>query len=115
MFYNNKATLISEALINWVENQQQARGDWLIQLNRDLHKFNEIVIECAAKLAPYQSPKLESVEVRNEHVHRFVMLAPKAIQSRDKWLESVQAEQKLITKQDIIDAEVTEVDKGKLN
>lgn len=111
MFYNDKATIITEALIKIVQTQQQARGDLLIQLHRDLHKFNEITIECAAKLAPYQIPKLNSIEVRNEHVHKFVMLAPKTIQSKDKWLDAVKSEQKLIT-----DASFEEIsDKGKLN
>ena len=114
MFYNNKASVITEALIQIVQSQQQARGDLLIQLHRDLHRFNDIVIDCASKLAPYQSPKKESVEVRNEYVHKFVIAAPKTIVSKDKWLDTVKAEQKLITN-NVIDADYQEIDKGKLN
>lgn len=116
MFYHNKASIITEALIKIVQNQQQARGDLLIQLHRDLHKFNDIVIDCASKLAPYQSPKKESIEVHNEYVHKFVIAAPKVYKDKDKWLESVKSEKKLIEAQpSIIDAEYKEIDKGKLN
>ena len=46
------------------------------------------MIECAKYLAPYQSPRLESIEHKGEIEHKYVIQAPKAIRDTSDWLES---------------------------
>jgi hypothetical protein len=88
MFYHTKAETIANGLMNVIKSGVVARADLLVALHKDMHKFNSIVIECASKLAPYQSPKLETVEVRNTNTVRFVVEAPRPINDTKKWLES---------------------------
>ena len=55
------------------------------ELYQLMRRADDIVIDCAAKLAPYQTPKLESVEVKNQVEHRFVMQSPRKITTVDEW------------------------------
>src|SRR5262249_29894408 len=62
------------------------RGDYkeaVTLLNR-AQKCEEVAIDCASKLAPYRSPKLESVSVNQAVEHKYVMLAPPSM-SWDEW------------------------------
>lgn len=42
-------------------------------------------IDCAHKLAPYEHPKLESMEIKQTIEHRMVMRAPTKMASVDEW------------------------------
>lgn len=108
MFYNDKAYIIANGLIKVIQEGEKARGDLLVSLSKDLHRFNDIVIDCATKLAPYQAPKLGALEVRNNTTVRFVVAAPPLEANTNKWLDKVVKEQKLLIKPDAIDAEVVE-------
>lgn len=90
MFYHNKADQIAKFIISVIESGKIARGDLLAQIHKDMHRFNDIAIECASKLAPYQSPKLESVEVKQKITHRFVVAAPKPIANTQNWLAEIE-------------------------
>jgi len=89
--YNNEAKTILKYLIELVqaENKSSPQLKALYQL---MDKADEIVIDCAHKLAPYQSPKLESIEVRNKIEHKFVLRAPAKIVSMDEWAKQTGAE-----------------------
>lgn len=89
IFYNAKAQEIANFIISVIESGKMARGDLLAQIHKDMHRFNDIVIECASKLAPYQSPKLETVEVKQKITHRFVVAAPKPIANTQSWLNEI--------------------------
>lgn len=89
MFYHTKAKDIASFIINVIESGKMARGDLLAQIHKDMHRFNDIAIECASKLAPYQTPKLESIEVKKRITHRFVVAAPKPINNTETWLDEV--------------------------
>jgi len=88
VFYHEKAEKIALFLIKVVEQNNISRGDLLVALHKDMNQFNNIAIECASKLAPYQSPKLESIEVKKDITHRFVVVAPKVINDSTTWLKT---------------------------
>lgn len=86
-FYNNKA----EALLLQLREQmkQASRGDLAAAMTKHILHCRDMAIECAAKLAPYQNPKLQSVEVNKKVTHRFVIQAPKIIKDSSEWLRTV--------------------------
>ena len=90
MFYHKKADDIAKFLISVIESGKMARGDLLAQIHKDMHRFNDIVIECASKLAPYQDAKLQNIEIKQKVTHRFVVVAPRPIANTDSWLEEVE-------------------------
>ena len=112
MFYSGKAATITNALVKFIQNNQQARGDLLVQLHKEMHRFNAIAIDCASKLAPYQSPKLETIEVHNKVTRRYVVVAPKSITDVKDWLAIVNRDQKLLaeTKPSLIKPDFIDVD-----
>ena len=58
----------------------------------ELSKLEDRVLDCASKLAPYQSPKLESMEIKSQVEHRMVMRAPQRIASVTEWAKATGAE-----------------------
>lgn len=90
IFYHEKADEIAKVLIEMIEKGKTARGDLVVQIHKDMHRFNDIAIECASKLAPYQTPKLESVEVKQKITHKFVVKAPMVAQTTQEWLKQIQ-------------------------
>ena len=82
--YNNEAKEILAYLIKEVKEQNK-NSPALKSLYQLMDKADSIVIDCAHKLAPYQTPKLESIEVRNKVEHKFVLRAPKAVHSLEEW------------------------------
>lgn len=82
--YNNESKQILSHLIETIK-QQNKNSPALRELYLLMRKADDIVIDCAHKLAPYQTPKLESIEVRNKVEHKFVLRAPKAVSSIEEW------------------------------
>lgn len=89
--YNNEAKTILNTLIELCK-KTSSNSPALRELYLLMRKADDIVIDCAHKLAPYQSPKLESIEVRNKIEHRFVLRAPKPIASVEEWTKTTGAE-----------------------
>ena len=87
IFYNRKAKLLYAAIIEKLR-QDGARADVLAGMAKQLQRCNDIAIDCAAKLAPYQSPKLQSMEVNKKITQRFVIEAPQQMMSSHAWLEN---------------------------
>jgi hypothetical protein len=52
---------------------------------KELTECQNRAIDCAHKLAPYEHPKLESMEVKQTIEHRMVMRAPQKILDVDQW------------------------------
>lgn len=93
VFYETKAETIIESLIARIRDDDRARGDLLMKMALELRKCKELVIDCATKLAPYQTPKLESLEVKSKVEHRFVVRAPQSIKSVEEWKKLTGAEE----------------------
>lgn len=100
VFYDNRAIRlyaeIREHLKEDVKKGAPIRGDLMAQMLKHMQKANEVCIECAAKLAPYQSPRLQSMEVNKKVTHRFVIQAPQQIEDSNAWLEQINKPLKLI-------------------
>jgi len=89
--YNTEAKKILTYLIEQVKEQNK-NSPALKALYQLMDKADSIVIDCAHKLAPYQTPKLESIEVRNKIEHKFVLRAPKAVHNLEEWSKLTGAE-----------------------
>ena len=61
-------------------------------LTQQLLKIDEFIVDIAHKLAPYQSPKLETIEVKNQIEHKFVLRAPTPIANVQDWMQKTGAE-----------------------
>ncbi len=82
--YNNEAKKILEYIIDQVKLQNK-NSPALRELYLQMRKLDDIVLARAHKLAPHQPHKLESIEVKNQVEHRFVLRAPSPVQSVDQW------------------------------
>jgi len=90
-FYRKEAKEILEHIIELTLSQNK-NSVALKQLYQQIDSANQTVIDCAHKLAPYQTPKLESIEVRNKIEHKFVLRAPQQVKSVDEWMKTTGAE-----------------------
>lgn len=98
IFYDTKAKQLYSEIKKVLKSSDAAqRGDILAQMTKYIQRANDICIECAAKLAPYQSPRLQSMEVKKQTTVRFVIQAPKPAQDSNSWLESASESTKLIS------------------
>lgn len=91
MFYSDKAKFILEAIIKDMDCDEKADAKTRIKAFALLKEADQIAIDCAVKLAPFQSPKLESVEVNNKIEHRYVMRAPAQFKSTEDWMKATGA------------------------
>lgn len=91
--YNTKAKDILQNLINITKSSDKADYARIKPLLQMMRSYDDIVIDCAHKLAPYQTPKLESVELRQKVEHRFVMQVPTPIKSAEDWMKITGAKQ----------------------
>lgn len=94
VFYDKRAVRlysdIRKKLKQDADNGEPSRGDIMAQMIKYMNAANDVCIECAAKLAPYQSPKLQSMEVNKKVTHRFVIQAPKQVESSQEWLSQAE-------------------------
>ena len=85
VYHDTKSREILVELHNHYNTSDKAQYDKVKQIIIELRRVDELVIDCAQKLAPYQSPKLESIEVKSKHEHRYVMRTPNQIKTVDEW------------------------------
>lgn len=82
--YDKEAKEILTYLISEMKAQNK-NSPALKSLYQMMSKADEVAIECAAKLAPYQTAKLESIEVKSKIQHSFVIRAPQRIANLEDW------------------------------
>lgn len=109
LFYRDQAEEICEKIIEALK-KNNSRGDLVAMMYKHLSDASKMTIDCAAKLAPYQSPRLESVEVKKTVTNRYVIQAPTAFNDQDLWLQNSKKELKLLeqAKREAQDIEVIE-------
>lgn len=100
IFYDEKGKKLFLDIREWIHTNDDKRGDLLAKMAKLMSECKAIAIECASKLAPYQSPKLESIEVNKKVTHRYVIQAPQQLQNADQWLSSINSP-KLIENREI--------------
>lgn len=90
IFYNNKARKILDEIIKAMK-AGNASAPELLMAYKLLKETDVLAIDCATKLAPYQTPKLESIETKQKIEHRYVLRAPPQMKSTDEWAKAVGA------------------------
>lgn len=114
IFFNDKAVKMTIEIVEALKKSEISRGDKLADMHKAMIRVRELTLECASKLAPYQSPKLESVEVKKTVEHRFVLRAPTPVKNTQSWLNQVDQEAKLLpSPQKIIDRSREELNNSK--
>lgn len=88
-FYRNEANKLGMKIAEILKNEPKARGDLLFNLYKIMMDNRKLLIDVATKLAPYEHPKLESIEVKSQVEHRYVIRAPNQIKTTGDWLKSV--------------------------
>lgn len=91
LHHHNKAQDVIASIIVLLEDDPKPRGDFLTHMHKEYERARDIAVDCAAKLAAYESPKLQSMEVKQENVHRFVMHVPMQTPTKDEWMKQVGA------------------------
>jgi hypothetical protein len=87
IYYNDKAIPL-HCRITELLTQTGANPSLIVQLYKKLHELNILVIDCASKLAPYQSAKLQTIEVKSKVEHKFVIAAPMPQKDSQTWLKA---------------------------
>lgn len=105
MFYDQHGEGLFLKVREFIQTGDKARGDLLAAMAKKMTECKQIAIECASKLAPYQSPKLESIEVNKKVTHRYVIEAPKQFKDSGTWLNSINKPLLKAPKEIIIDHE----------
>lgn len=99
MFYRDTAEEILNKIIDGLENLNKLdkpRADLLALMYRERAKCSDKLIECASKLAPYESPRLESIEQKIVEKKVFVIRSPNVIENKEEWLKNALLENKLL-------------------
>lgn len=97
--YNKDAKAILETLLTSCQQLKDSVGatPQLLTNIKGLYtlmeKADQIAIDCAHKLAPYINPKLESIEVKSQVEHRYVIKGPSKINTVDEWMRITGAQQ----------------------
>lgn len=95
--YNREA----KEILSFMIEQARLKNDHpkLNSLMKMMVKFDDTVIDCATKLAPYQAPKLANIEIKSKVEHKFVIRAPSPISSVEEWQRITGAEQMKLNNQ----------------
>lgn len=97
LFYDTQAKdIIADIILRLKEEQMRGTASELALMYKKFSECTQIAIDCASKLAPYEHPKLESIEVRKELTHRFVIRAPTVMPDEKEWLAKAQVEQRIL-------------------
>lgn len=102
-YYHFEAEGIIAQIILILKEDKKPRGDMLALMYKKFEQCAEKARECAAKLAPYQSPRLESIETKTEVEHRFVVRIPNKYENSQEWLTAAQEELKQIPQTEIVE------------
>lgn len=102
-YYHTQAEGVIAKIILILKEDKKPRGDILALMYKKFEQCAEKARECAAKLAPYQSPRLESIETKTEVEHRFVVRIPNKYENSQEWLDNATKELKQIPQTEIVE------------
>jgi hypothetical protein len=84
-FFNSEAEQLTQDLIAALK-KQNVRAETLLGLYREMLQHRKDCADIAQKLAKFVHPAMESVSIKQESEHRFVIVSPPVIESTDEWL-----------------------------
>ena len=94
VFYRDKSLQLAQLIIEKIKNDPKHRGDQLVAVYKQMTRAREMTIKVATELAPYRKPKLQSVEVKTQVEHKYILRAPEPIAETGDWLKLVGAADK---------------------
>src|SRR5688572_200577 len=100
VFWHNEGQKIIKLLIDKLNNEGEGRR--AAEIAKIWRGVDDRWIDIAAKLAPYQSAKLSSVQINKKIEKRFVISAPQVIPEKKDWLEKVERDQAALPKPNVI-------------
>ena len=86
--YDDKVRKVLEVLIHDMKQDERIPAKDRIEAIRYLRECDKIVIDCAHKLAPFQTPKLNAMDLNTKTETRYVVVAPTQSKSKDDWMKS---------------------------
>lgn len=89
--FETRAKQCLSVMIDSIKSSQKSNYAELKILYQEFRKCQELAADYAHKLAPYQSPKLESIEVKSQVEHRYVMRVPHQMKSTEEWTKATGA------------------------
>ena len=89
LFHDKKAKFIITQIIKALKEDKKQRGDLMALMYKKFAEATAISVDCANKLAPYQSAKLSSIEVKSQVEHRYVLRAPSQAKSNEDWFTQI--------------------------
>lgn len=95
LFYRDQAAVLCDKIMELLKSQN-ANGTTMAMMYKYATESKKMAIDCAAKLAPYESARLQAVEVTEKKIIKFVIESPSRIDNPDAWLENTKKEMKLI-------------------
>jgi hypothetical protein len=90
-FFNEQAEQLTQELIAALR-KQNTRAETLLGLYREMLQHRKDCADIAQKLAKFVHPVMESVSVRQETTHKFVVVAPSVIEDTQTWLDKCNAD-----------------------
>ncbi len=84
--YDDQAKKILNAVLAELRKGEKSDGKSIVHAMKLIQDADKIAIECAVKLAPFQSATLKSVEVKSKSEVRYVMRTPEKIKDGQDWL-----------------------------
>lgn len=106
LYFRDQAAVLLDTIIEECKNQK--RMDLVSQMVKFKMEAKKMAVDCAAKLAPYEAPRLESVEIKQKTVTKYVIEAPTAMKDPNLWLDNAKKELGYLNKikQNAVDIEV---------
>lgn len=95
LFWRNEGKKLVQAIYSLVSTQD---GKLAAKLANTFKDINDRTVEIATRLAPYQTPKLSSMELKSNKTIRYVIEAPKLSPNTSSWLKNIQEDQRLLPK-----------------
>jgi hypothetical protein len=100
LFYDGQfKDIVADVILKLREEPSKTNVSDIAAMVKAFHEAAKMALDCATKLAPYEHPKLESIEVRKELTHRFVIRAPTVMPDRVEWLAKAKDEQRVLAAQ----------------
>jgi hypothetical protein len=111
---NKAIDMLEEAMVFWHDEgikiikglqhllNMEGKGREAAQLAMLWKGVDDRWIEIASKLAPYQSPKLSSIENKNEVVVKHIVRPYARAKDHKEWLERVQEDEKYLPKAQVV-------------
>jgi hypothetical protein len=90
-FFNSEAEQLTQDLIAALK-KQNVRAETLLGLYREMLQHRKDYADIAQKLAKFVHPAMESVSVKQETTHKFVVVAPPIIEDAQAWLDKCNAD-----------------------